>query len=90
MISEWKNKLGLNDWTIYLERISPEEVTYNDDVPDDERYFIGIEIRQEKKVGIIYHDIDLFEEAVVHELLHVKYPDWSEDQVNIETERLLN
>ena len=40
--------------------------------------------------AMIYHDRSLTDEYVVHELLHVKYPKWSEDQVNIETEKLLN
>ena len=35
-------------------------------------------------------DFILNDEYIAHELLHVKYPDWSEDQVNKETERLLN
>jgi hypothetical protein len=41
------------------------------------------------KHGIIYYDRPLTEEDIVHELLHVKYNNWSEDQVNTETERLL-
>ena len=39
---------------------------------------------------MIYHDRSLTDNYVVHELLHVKYPDWTENQVNTETERLLN
>jgi hypothetical protein len=41
------------------------------------------------KEAVIYHDRDLTEEDIVHELLHVKYPDWTEDQVNLETDKLL-
>lgn len=89
-LNKWKSKLDLDDWSIYFERISPEEVLYNDDVPDDDRYFIGIEIRQESKVGVIYHDVDLFEEAIVHELLHIKYPDRKEYWINENTKELLN
>jgi hypothetical protein len=35
------------------------------------------------------NDRPLTEEDIVHELLHVKYNNWSEDQVNKETEKLL-
>jgi len=36
----------------------------------------------------LYHDRDLTERDVIHELLHVRYPDWTEDQVN-QVEELL-
>ena len=41
------------------------------------------------KKGIIYHDIDLDEESIVHELLHVKNPEKDEDWVNMVTNQLL-
>lgn len=37
----------------------------------------------------IYHTRRLREDDIVHELLHVAFPDWSEDRVNAHTERLL-
>lgn len=88
-LNKWRSKLGLNEWSIYLERISPEQVTYDIDVPNEDRYFIGIEIRPRNKVGVIYHDVDLYEQAIVHELLHVKYLDKGEDWINEKTKELL-
>ena len=88
MIQKWKTKLELDDWSITTEAIDHEQVVC--DCPPEDCYFIGIHYNDVSKKAIIFHDRDLTEEDVVHELLHVKYPDWSEDQVNKETERLLN
>ena len=80
----------MHEWDITTEAIDPEQVTYPDDCQDEEQFFIGIHIDHTNYKAVIYHDRPLYEEAIVHELLHVKYPDWSEDQVNKETEILLN
>ncbi len=85
----WINTLGLSGWSISSEAISKEAVTYSDDVPDIDKYFVGVEINKEFLQAKIYYDRPLTEEDIVHELLHVKNPDWSEDKVNLETERLL-
>ena len=89
MVGYWIDKLGLTGWTITTEAIDEKSVTYADDVPDRDKYFVGIQIDKESMQARIYHDRPLTDEYVVHELLHVKYPKWSEDQVNTETERLL-
>ena len=89
MIDKWKGLLSLNDWTIKTKEIDPKAVTYNNDCPSEDRYFVGIEADHNGGIATIYHDRPLIEEYIVHELLHVKYPDWLEDQVNKETERLL-
>lgn len=89
MIDKWLKKLGLEKWTIKTVEINPESVTYPKDISKEDKFFIGIIGKQEELNGTIYHDRPLTEEDVVHELLHIKYPDWSEDQVNIETEKLL-
>ena len=88
MIDKWIAKLGLTGWTITTEAIDKKSVTYAEDVPDSDKSFIGIQIDKESMQARIYHDRPLTDVDVVHELLHVKYPDWSEDQVNIETEKL--
>jgi hypothetical protein len=90
MIEHWIDKLGLRGWTITTAAISKEAVTYADDVPIEDRYFVGVQVNEEKMQAMIYHDRSLTDNYVVHELLHVKYPDWTENQVNTETERLLN
>lgn len=88
-INKWKSKLDLDDWSISSERISPKQVTYDMDIPDNDRYFIGVSIDHDNKIAVIYHDTDLYEEATLHELLHVRYPDKDEDWVNENTGRLM-
>ena len=86
-IQKWQNKLEISDWDITTERIKPEQVVYNGATE-----FIGVYFNQENlcaKEAIIYHDIDLYEEAVIHELVHVRYPTRSEDWVNNKTKQLL-
>ena len=90
MIDRWIALLGLRGWTIATEAIDKKSVVYEGGVPGWDRYFVGVEIDRENMKAHIYHDRPLNDEYVVHELLHVKYPDWTEDQVNAGTELLLN
>ena len=87
MIDKWLKKLEL-DWIIITESISRDQVIC--DCPPEDCYFIGIDYNLKTKKAVIYYDRALTEEDIVHELLHVKYPEWSEDQVNKETKNLLN
>jgi hypothetical protein len=89
MINKWKKILSLKEWSFITEEILPEQVTYGDYVPQKDRYFIGIEIDKENKIGTIYHDRELTEADIIHELLHVKHPNKSEDWIN-KTEIILN
>jgi hypothetical protein len=85
IIEYWQKELGITDWVITTERITPEQVDY-----DDATEFIGISRNFPDKTGVIYHDRDLYEEAIIHELVHVQQPTWSEDQVNEEMYRLMS
>ena len=89
MVKKWLKKLDLEEWSINTKAIDPESVVYDKDIPKDDRYFVGIMSQEEALCATIFHDRALSEEDIVHELLHVKYPDWSEDQVNKETEKLI-
>ena len=89
MVGYWVDRLDLMGWTIATEAIEKKSVTYADDVPDSDKYFVGIQIDKESMQAIIYHDRPLTDEYVVHELLHVKYPSKSEDWVN-EVEELIS
>ena len=82
-IKKWQNKLEIQEWDITLESIHPEQIEYN-----GEKYFIGITRDFKNKTGVIYHDVDLYEEAIIHELLHVRYPTRSENWVNKESKKL--
>jgi hypothetical protein len=88
MIDKWRTILSLDDWIITTESIDPKSVTYDMDCPSEDRYCVGIVSHGEIKEAILYHDRELTERDVIHELLHVRYPDWKEDQVN-QVEELL-
>jgi|15BtaG_2_1085339.scaffolds.fasta_scaffold00118_35 hypothetical protein len=85
IIKYWQKELGITDWVITTQRIESGQIDY-----DDQNYFIGIERNFDNQTAIIYHDVDLYEEAIIHELVHVQQPTWSEDQVSAETDILMN
>jgi len=80
MIEKWKKILELDEWDINTDSIRNEQVSYPEDL--DVKEFVGISIDHDRKCGLINHTRELTDFDVVHELLHVKYPTWSEDQVN--------
>jgi len=90
LIDKWLGKLRISKWSVNTEQIDPKSVTYPDDIPAKDKFFVGIQSAEEALHATIFHDRPLTEEDIVHELLHVKYNDWSEDQVNAETKKLLN
>ncbi len=60
-------------------------MSYAEVVPVMDKYLTGIQWDKDGMQARIYHDRPLTDEDVVHELLHLLYPDWSEDQVNYQT-----
>ena len=82
MIDKWIDVLGLKGWTISTEAISKEAVAYADDVTIEDRYFVGIMPSEDALHATIFHDRKLTERDIIHELLHVRYPEWTEEQVN--------
>ena len=84
IIKEWQTKFGISHWDITTEKIDPKQVVYN-----GEEYFIGIAIDWDTLKGVIYHDIDLTEEAIIHELLHIRHPKEDEDWINETTKQYL-
>lgn len=89
MLQEWKEKLGLDEWNITTEQINPEQVVYPEECVEEERFFIGIQPNHERHTAVIYHDIALYEEAIVHELLHIKYPSKSENWIINKTTEIM-
>ena len=75
MIERWQKKLGLEEWTIDAEQIDPASV--------------GIMPSEVSLHATIFHDRPLAEEDVVHELLHVKYPNESEEWIVNKTKETL-
>jgi len=90
LVDKWQSKLNLKDWTFSIQEIQPTQVVYDNDCPVKDRYFVGIEIDKENKIGTIYHDRELTEADVIHELLHVKYPEKDEDWINKTENIILN
>tara|TARA_Y100000034_G_C6791461_1_gene354410 strand:+ start:27 stop:308 length:282 start_codon:yes stop_codon:yes gene_type:complete len=84
-IQEWQTKLGISQWDITTEKIDPKQVIY-----EGEKYFIGISIDWDNLSGVIYHDIDLTEEAIIHELLHIRYATENENWINETTKQYIH
>ena len=85
MIKEWQEKLQIPHWDITTEKIDPKQIVY-----EGETYFIGIAIDWDNLSGVIYHDIDLTEEAIIHELLHIRYSTENEDWINDTTKQYIH
>lgn len=83
-ISHWSHALSIAT-TIQLERTSIWHVT--DDRGRAGCSLVGVVLDAEG--ACIYHTRRLTQEDVVHELLHVAHPAWTEAQVIAETTRLL-
>lgn len=88
LLNKWQEIFKLTDWEFHTQEILPEQVVYDDDCPTKDRYFVGIEIDLLRRVGTIHHDRPLTEQDIVHELLHVKYPEKSEEWIN-DAEKLI-
>ena len=88
LVQKWQSKLELKGWSFLIDEIQPTQVVYDNDCPDKDRYFVGIEIDKENKIGTIYHDREITEADIIHELLHVKYPAKNEAWIN-ETENII-
>lgn len=69
-IKIWQERLGITDWVIRTRKISPGQIEYN-----GEDYFIGIERDFDRGEAVIYHDVPLCEESIVHELMHIVFPE---------------
>ena len=82
IIEKWQHIFRLKDWKITTNKINPENIIYN-----GEDYFIGIHRDFGRKFAIIYHDIDLAEESIVHELLHIVFPEPQKDETFEDYER---
>ena len=85
---KWQTQLRLLDWKISFQRISIFQVS--DDYCRVGNQFVGISQNRHQQTATIHHTRHLTEEDIVHELLHVRYPKWSEEQVNTHTAFLLN
>jgi hypothetical protein len=88
ILAYWIEYFELTDWVICLTEISKDQVVYDDIIPLNDRYYIGVNIDRKQQRAIIYHDRPISEECIVHELLHIVFKNFTEEQVN-ETCRIL-
>ncbi len=89
LIEQWKSLLQISEWKISCQSISEMQVVdgLHGDTPGHE--FVGICINSLERSGIIYHTRPLLEDDIIHELLHVRFPDFSEEEVNFWTNLLM-
>lgn len=85
LIETWKNRLGISHWNIACQEIDEMQVTdiWFDNSSGHE--FVGIEIHAEDNSAILYHTRPILEDDIIHELLHVRYSEWSEQKVEVWT-----
>jgi hypothetical protein len=84
IISDWQHYFGIEDWDIVTEQIDLDRVTveYN-----GHKYFVGIFRDFDEKEATIYHDVELDEETIIHELLHIVFPKPNPDETYQDYER---
>ena len=86
-VKYWQRYLGLDHWKITTIKISRNQVC--DENCRTGLSFVGVIPDHENLHAEIYHTRKMTAEDIVHELLHVKYPKWTEDQVNHKTDKIL-
>ena len=85
LINKWRILLGISDWVILCEPISENQVVDDLKGGTSGHEFVGIYIDRKNRIGTIYHTRKLNKNDIIHELLHVRYPQWSEKKVNFFT-----
>lgn len=87
-IEHWKTVFCITDWNIVCTVIDEMQVVdiWEEETPGHE--FVGIERDFDNRIGTLYHTRPLQEDDIIHELLHVRYPDWSEEKVTFWTSLL--
>jgi hypothetical protein len=87
LIACWQRRLNLNEYEIRSERVSVFAVC--DELCRVGNSLVGILADHKRREAVIFHTRRLSAEDVVHELLHLRHPEWSEPDVNAETGRLI-
>ena len=77
MIKKWQHILRIKEWDITTKLLDLKNVSieYN-----GHKYFVGIERNFDNKKAVIYHDRELQEEDIIHELLHIVFPKPNHDE----------
>ena len=83
-LRKWIDLLDLYGNEFSFQKLDPSQVMYDSDVPNCDRFFIGVE-KLDNNRYVIHHDRPVTEEDVCHELLHVKFPTASENKIVVLT-----
>jgi len=76
LVDKWKKILGLNEYRTYLDIITKEEM-----IEENKLAYNGVCLYCNEKKLIIIKVINPTERTIIHELLHVKYQDYSENKI---------
>jgi hypothetical protein len=87
LIGRWQRRLDLENYGIRHERVSVFAVC--DELCRVGNSLVGIRADHERREAVVFHTRRLTAADVVHELLHLRHPEWSEREVNSATARLL-
>lgn len=89
-IEYWQSVLGLWAWKVVCTPISEMQVLDDlyGDLPGHE--FVGVVINERLKIANIYHTRHLMKDDIIHELLHVRFQRWPEEEVVVWTNKLNN
>ena len=87
-IEYWQSVLGLWAWKVMCTPISEMQVL--DDLYGDQpgHEFVGVVIDDHLKIANIYNTRHLMKDDIIHELLHVRFQAWTEEEVVVWTKKL--
>jgi hypothetical protein len=85
LMVRWQQRLRLTGWRGTLQQIAREQVTGEDGKPGAE--LVGVIIEDSGRFTIV-HTRELGEDDLIHELLHVAFPRWRHEQVELWTDIL--
>lgn len=93
LLEKWKRKLCLQEWRIkLLTRLRPEEMTM-DDVAGCTEWSEAIKTARIEIINPAYYGDRIvpfdFEKTLVHELLHLKFSFWCQDEFSV-ADRLMH
>lgn len=82
-LNRLQQEMKLTHYQIRCERISIHQVC--DDECKRGHEFVGIHTDHTNGTACLYHTRNLHLDDLIHELLHVKYPLWTEEEINTQT-----
>ena len=84
----WQEALQLKSYLIVVEGISRMQVM--DEGGGVGMVLVGVAVNEREQLAIICTTEQLQEDDIVHELLHIRFPDWEHYLVVSETQRLIS